>query len=117
MHRLRPTATVLALQTSVTTATIAAAGPLYTEARRGPSHFFTKPQSLRTRHTHHSMPMYDANKAMDDRERIFFKNLETDDWDLFVAAIETTDRVSHMMWQSKFASSLSGPLVRTGIHS
>jgi predicted AlkP superfamily phosphohydrolase/phosphomutase len=43
--------------------------------------------------------MYDANKAMDDRERIFFKNLETDDWDLFVAAIETTDRVSHMMWR------------------
>ena len=43
--------------------------------------------------------MYDANKAMDDRERIFFKNLEDDDWDLFVAAIETTDRVSHMMWR------------------
>ena len=43
--------------------------------------------------------MYDANKAMDDRERIFFKNLESDDWDLFVAAIETTDRVSHMMWR------------------
>jgi predicted AlkP superfamily phosphohydrolase/phosphomutase len=43
--------------------------------------------------------MYDANKAMDDRERIFLKNLETDDWDLFVAAIETTDRVSHMMWR------------------
>jgi hypothetical protein len=43
--------------------------------------------------------MYDANKAMDDRERIFFKNLEHDDWDLFVAAIETTDRVSHMMWR------------------
>jgi predicted AlkP superfamily phosphohydrolase/phosphomutase len=43
--------------------------------------------------------MYDSNKAMDERERIFFKNLETDDWDLFVAAIETTDRVSHMMWR------------------
>jgi predicted AlkP superfamily phosphohydrolase/phosphomutase len=43
--------------------------------------------------------MYDSNKAMDDRERIFFKNLEDDDWDLFVAAIETTDRVSHMMWR------------------
>ena len=43
--------------------------------------------------------MYDSNKAMDDRERIFFKNLESDDWDLFVAAIETTDRVSHMMWR------------------
>ena len=43
--------------------------------------------------------MYDAFKAMEDRERIFFKNLEQDDWDLFVAAIETTDRVSHMMWR------------------
>ncbi len=41
----------------------------------------------------------DANRAMDDRERIIFKRLETDDWDLFVAAIETTDRVSHMMWR------------------
>jgi predicted AlkP superfamily phosphohydrolase/phosphomutase len=43
--------------------------------------------------------MNDSNRAMDDRERIFFKNLEDDDWDLFVAAIETTDRVSHMMWR------------------
>ncbi|HUG53918.1 MAG TPA: alkaline phosphatase family protein [Vicinamibacteria bacterium] len=43
--------------------------------------------------------MYDAERAMEDRERIFFKNLENDDWDLFVAAIETTDRVSHMMWR------------------
>jgi predicted AlkP superfamily phosphohydrolase/phosphomutase len=25
--------------------------------------------------------------------------MKTDDWDLFVAAIETTDRVSHMMWR------------------
>jgi predicted AlkP superfamily phosphohydrolase/phosphomutase len=41
----------------------------------------------------------DANRAMDDRERIIFKRLETGDWDLFVAAIETTDRVSHMMWR------------------
>jgi predicted AlkP superfamily phosphohydrolase/phosphomutase len=41
----------------------------------------------------------DANRAMDDREKIIFKRLETDDWDLFVAAIETTDRVSHMMWR------------------
>ena len=30
---------------------------------------------------------------------IIFKSLESDDWDLFVAAIETTDRVSHMMWR------------------
>jgi predicted AlkP superfamily phosphohydrolase/phosphomutase len=41
----------------------------------------------------------DSNRAMDDRERVMFKNLERDDWDLFVAAIETTDRVSHMMWR------------------
>jgi predicted AlkP superfamily phosphohydrolase/phosphomutase len=41
----------------------------------------------------------DSNRAMDDRERIILKNLERDDWDLFVAAIETTDRVSHMMWR------------------
>jgi predicted AlkP superfamily phosphohydrolase/phosphomutase len=41
----------------------------------------------------------DANRAMDDREKVMFKSLESDDWDLFVAAIETTDRVSHMMWR------------------
>ena len=41
----------------------------------------------------------DCDRAMDDRERIIFKNLERDDWDLFVAAIETTDRISHMMWR------------------
>ncbi len=43
--------------------------------------------------------MYDANRAMDDRGRIFFKYPEPGHWDLFVAAIETTDRVSHMMWR------------------
>jgi predicted AlkP superfamily phosphohydrolase/phosphomutase len=36
---------------------------------------------------------------MDDRERVIFERLKNDDWDLFVAAIETTDRVSHMMWR------------------
>ena len=41
----------------------------------------------------------DCERAFDDRERIILKNLERDDWDLFVAAIETTDRVSHMMWR------------------
>jgi predicted AlkP superfamily phosphohydrolase/phosphomutase len=41
----------------------------------------------------------DANRAMDDRERIILRSLDDDDWDLFVAAIETTDRVSHMMWR------------------
>jgi predicted AlkP superfamily phosphohydrolase/phosphomutase len=43
--------------------------------------------------------LYDSDRAMDDRERIIFERLKTDDWDLFVAAIETTDRVSHMMWR------------------
>jgi predicted AlkP superfamily phosphohydrolase/phosphomutase len=43
--------------------------------------------------------LYDSDKAMDDRERIIFERLKQDDWDLFVAAIETTDRVSHMMWR------------------
>jgi predicted AlkP superfamily phosphohydrolase/phosphomutase len=43
--------------------------------------------------------LYDSDRAMDDREKIVLKSLERDDWDLFVAAIETTDRVSHMMWR------------------
>jgi predicted AlkP superfamily phosphohydrolase/phosphomutase len=43
--------------------------------------------------------LYDSNKAMDDREQIIMKSLDRGDWDLFVAAIETTDRVSHMMWR------------------
>ena len=39
--------------------------------------------------------LYDSDRAFDDREKIIFKNLESnEDWDLFVAAIETTDRVS-----------------------
>jgi predicted AlkP superfamily phosphohydrolase/phosphomutase len=43
--------------------------------------------------------LYDSERAMEDREKIILKRLETDDWDLFVAAIETTDRISHMMWR------------------
>jgi predicted AlkP superfamily phosphohydrolase/phosphomutase len=43
--------------------------------------------------------LYDCERAFDDREKIIFKSLEHDDWDLFVAAIETTDRISHMMWR------------------
>ncbi len=43
--------------------------------------------------------LYDSNKAMDDREKLILKILEHDDWDLFVAAIETTDRIQHMMWR------------------
>jgi predicted AlkP superfamily phosphohydrolase/phosphomutase len=41
----------------------------------------------------------DCERAFQDREKIIFKNLERDDWDLFVAVIETTDRVSHMMFR------------------
>jgi len=43
--------------------------------------------------------LYDSEKAFDDREKIILKSLERDDWDLFVCAIETTDRIQHMMWR------------------
>jgi predicted AlkP superfamily phosphohydrolase/phosphomutase len=43
--------------------------------------------------------LYDSDRAMDDREKVIFESLKQDDWDLFVAAIETTDRISHMMWR------------------
>jgi predicted AlkP superfamily phosphohydrolase/phosphomutase len=43
--------------------------------------------------------LYDSDRAMDDREKIILESLKRDDWDLFVAAIETTDRISHMMWR------------------
>ncbi|MEZ5318279.1 MAG: alkaline phosphatase family protein [Vicinamibacterales bacterium] len=41
----------------------------------------------------------DSNRAMDDRERLIMQALDDGDWDLFVGAIETTDRISHMMWR------------------
>ncbi|MBI3931873.1 MAG: alkaline phosphatase family protein [Acidobacteria bacterium] len=41
----------------------------------------------------------DCERAFEDREKIIFKSLEADDWDLFVGVIETTDRVSHMMFR------------------
>ena len=43
--------------------------------------------------------LYDSERAFDDREKLIFENLKRNDWDLFVAAVETTDRVSHMMWR------------------
>lgn len=43
--------------------------------------------------------MYDAEKALREREKIILNRLEKSDWDLFVAVIETTDRVSHMMFR------------------
>jgi predicted AlkP superfamily phosphohydrolase/phosphomutase len=43
--------------------------------------------------------IYDSERAFEDREKLIFTSLERDDWDLFVAVIETTDRISHMMWR------------------
>jgi predicted AlkP superfamily phosphohydrolase/phosphomutase len=43
--------------------------------------------------------MNDAERAFREREKLIFNRLEKDDWDLFVAVIETTDRVSHMMFR------------------
>jgi predicted AlkP superfamily phosphohydrolase/phosphomutase len=44
--------------------------------------------------------LYDSERAMQDREKVILQTLKDDrEWDLFVAAIETTDRVSHMMWR------------------
>jgi len=43
--------------------------------------------------------LLDCERAFLDREKLIFANLATDDWDLFVAAIETTDRISHMMFR------------------
>jgi predicted AlkP superfamily phosphohydrolase/phosphomutase len=43
--------------------------------------------------------LYDSERAFDDREKVILSQLERPDWDLFVAAIETTDRISHMMWR------------------
>jgi predicted AlkP superfamily phosphohydrolase/phosphomutase len=43
--------------------------------------------------------LYDSDRAFDDRERIILHGLQGADWDLLVAAVETTDRVSHMMWR------------------
>jgi hypothetical protein len=46
-----------------------------------------------------SVFLEDANRAFDDRERLILRSLDEDPWDLFVGVIETTDRVSHMMWR------------------
>jgi predicted AlkP superfamily phosphohydrolase/phosphomutase len=43
--------------------------------------------------------LWDSERAFMDRERVIFKQLERNDWDLFVAVIETTDRISHMMFR------------------
>jgi predicted AlkP superfamily phosphohydrolase/phosphomutase len=43
--------------------------------------------------------LYDSDRAFDTREKIILESLKRGDWDLFVAAIETTDRVQHMMWR------------------
>jgi predicted AlkP superfamily phosphohydrolase/phosphomutase len=56
-------------------------------------------KSLQELRTDEASFLFDAEKAFDDRERLIFENLKDDDWDLFVAAIETTDRVSHMFFR------------------
>ncbi len=56
-------------------------------------------KSLQELRTDEASFLYDADKAFDDRARLIFENLKRDDWDLFVAAIETTDRVSHMFFR------------------
>ena len=56
-------------------------------------------KSLQELRTDEASFLYDADKAFDDREKLIFENLKRDDWDLFVAAIETTDRVSHMFFR------------------
>lgn len=56
-------------------------------------------KSLQELRTDEASFLYDADKAFDDREKLIFERLKQDDWDLFVAAIETTDRVSHMFFR------------------
>ncbi len=56
-------------------------------------------KSLQELRTDEASFLYDADKAFEDRERLIFEKLKSDDWDLFVAAIETTDRVSHMFFR------------------
>ena len=56
-------------------------------------------KSLQELRTDEASFLYDADKAFEDRERLIFENLKRDDWDLFVSAIETTDRVSHMFFR------------------
>lgn len=56
-------------------------------------------KSLQELRTDEASFLYDADKAFEDREKLIFENLKRDDWDLFVAAIETTDRVSHMFFR------------------
>ena len=56
-------------------------------------------KSLQELRTDEASFLYDADKAFDDREKLILESLKRDDWDLFVAAIETTDRVSHMFFR------------------
>ncbi len=56
-------------------------------------------KSLQELRTDEASFLYDADKAFEDREKIILESMKGDDWDLFVAAIETTDRVSHMFFR------------------
>ena len=67
--------------------TARSAGPIGRQAaQRGPARRGRVPLRLATR------PWTTARRSSS-------RASSTDDWDLFVAAIETTDRVSHMMWR------------------
>jgi predicted AlkP superfamily phosphohydrolase/phosphomutase len=43
--------------------------------------------------------MDDLYRAFDDRAQVILNRIDSDDWDLLVGVIESTDRVQHMMWR------------------
>jgi len=43
--------------------------------------------------------MDDLYRAFDDRAQAILNRIDSDDWDLLVGVIESTDRVQHMMWR------------------
>jgi predicted AlkP superfamily phosphohydrolase/phosphomutase len=43
--------------------------------------------------------MDDLYRAFDDRAQVILNRIDSNDWDLLVGVIESTDRVQHMMWR------------------
>ena len=43
--------------------------------------------------------MDDLYRAFDDRAQVILSQVDSNDWDLLVGVIESTDRVQHMMWR------------------
>jgi len=41
----------------------------------------------------------DLYRAFDDRAQVILSQVDSNDWDLLVGVIESTDRVQHMMWR------------------